>query len=84
MWANRDTVSHMIIAGNDGGPDGQFSSSIIPQNGIFYHEFDRKGAYTYYDSTSPSSQGVVIVDSSPDSDFVKLQQSYFANWWCTR
>lgn len=85
MWVNKDTVAHMVIAGNgQGGSSGQFSSSIIPQNGIFYHEFDRKGAYTYYDGTSPSSEGVVIVDSSTNSDFVKLQQSYFTNWWCAR
>ncbi|WP_101477691.1 cupredoxin domain-containing protein [Candidatus Nitrosotalea bavarica] len=75
----------MIIGGNgQGGSDGQFSSFIMPQNGIFSHVFDRKGAFTYYDSMNPLAQGVVIVDSSLNSNFVKLQESYFTDWWCTR
>ena len=84
-WINADTVNHMIISGNaQSRPDGWFSSLIISQNGIFSHTFDRKGAFTYYDGMNPYAQGVVIVDSSLHSDFVKLQQSYFSAWWCTK
>lgn len=84
-WVNRDTVNHMIISGSgQHGPDGWFSSPVIFSHGIFSHVFDRKGAFTYYDSTNTYAQGVVIVDSSIHSNFVKLQQSYFSDWWCTR
>lgn len=84
-WANRDTVNHMIISGSgQHGPDGWFSSPVIFSHGMYSHVFDRKGAFTYYDSTNTYSQGVVIVDSSINSNFVKLHQSYFSDWWCTR
>lgn len=84
-WINKDTVDHMIISGSgQRGPDGWFSSPVIFSHGVFSHVFDRKGAFTYYDSTNTYSQGVVIVDSSLHSNFVKLQQSYFSDWWCTR
>ncbi len=84
-WMNRDTINHMIISGSgQRGPDGWFSSQVIFSHGTFSHVFDRKGAFTYYDSTNTYSQGVVIVDSSIRSNFVKLQQSYFSDWWCTK
>ena len=84
-WANRDTVDHMIISGSgQRGPDGWFSSPVILSHGIFSHVFDRKGAFTYYDNMNTYSQGVVIVDSSLHTNFVKLQQSYFSNWWCIK
>ncbi len=84
-WVNRDTKFHMVISGNNqGGPDGWFSSSFIPQNGAVFHKFDRKGVFTYFDNTSPSGQGVVIVDSSLDSNFVKTHKAYFSDWWCTK
>lgn len=84
-WVNRDTVNHMIISGSgQRGPDGWFSSQVILPHGIFSHIFDRKGAFTYYDNVNTYAQGVVIVDSSLHSNFVRLQQSYFSDWWCTR
>ena len=84
-WVNWDTVSHMIISGSgQHGPDGWFSSPMIFSYETFSHEFDRKGAFPYYDSVNTYSQGVVIVDSSTNSNFVKLQQSFFSDWWCTR
>ena len=84
-WVNRDTVNHMIISGSgQHGPDGWFSSPVIFSHGTFSHQFDRKGAFPYYDSVNTYSQGVVIVDSPTNSNFVKLQQSYFSDWWCTR
>ena len=84
-WVNRDTVNHRIISGSGQlGPDGWFSSPVIFSHGMFSHVFDRKGAFTYYDGTNTHAQGVVIVDSSIHSNFVKLQQSYFSDWWCTR
>lgn len=84
-WANRDTVNHRIISGSgQHGPDGWFSSPVIFSHGIFSHVFDRKGAFPYYDSTNTYAKGVVIVDSSLHSNFVKLQQSYYSDWWCTK
>jgi len=84
-WINLDTVNHMIISGSgQHGPDGWFSSPVIFSHGIFSHQFDRKGAFPYYDSVNTYSQGVVIVDSPTNSNFVKLQQSFFSDWWCTR
>lgn len=84
-WVNRDTVDHRIMSGSgQRGPDGWFSSPSIPSNGIFSHTFDRKGAFTYYDDVNPYAQGVVIVDSLSHTNFVKLQQSYFSDWWCTK
>jgi plastocyanin len=84
-WINRDVADHMIISGSgQHGPDGWFSSRIISQNGVFSHTFDRKGVFTYYDSINPYSQGVIIVDSSIQSNFVKTQQSYFTDWWCAK
>ena len=84
-WLNWDKVDHMIISGSgQHGPDGWFSSPLILSHGIFSHVFDRKGAYTYYDNRNTYAQGVVIVDSPINSNFAKLQQSYFSDWWCTR
>ena len=84
-WANLDTINHMIISGSgQHGPDGWFSSPVIFSHGTFSHQFDRKGAFPYYDSTNTYAQGVVIVDSPTNSNFVKLQQSYYSYWWCTR
>jgi plastocyanin len=84
-WVNRDTVNHMIISGSgQRGPDGWFSSPIIFSHGTFSHQFDRKGAFPYYDNTNTYAQGVVIVDSPTNSNFVKLQQSFYSDWWCTR
>lgn len=84
-WINKDIVYHMIISGSgQHGPDGWFSSQTISSHGIFSHVFDRKGAYTYYDNRNTYAQGVVIVDSSVHSNFAKLQQSYFSDWWCTK
>src|ERR1700687_534908 len=84
-WVNLDTVNHMIISGSgQHGPDGWFSSPVIFSHGTFSHQFDRKGAFPYYDSVYTYSQGVVIVDSPINSNFVKLQQSFFSDWWCTR
>ena len=84
-WVNRGTVNHMIISGSgQHGPDGWFSSPVIFSHGTFSHVFDRKGAFPYYDSTNTYAQGVVIVDSSVHSNFVKLQQSYYSDWWCNK
>ncbi|MDE1770797.1 MAG: hypothetical protein KGI28_09665 [Thaumarchaeota archaeon] len=84
-WVNRDTVDHRIISGSgQRGPDGWFSSPVILPHGTFSHMFDRKGAFTYYDSINTYGQGVVIVDSSLNSNFVKLQKTYFSDWWCTK
>jgi hypothetical protein len=75
----------MIISGSgQHGPDGWFSSLVISQHKIFSHMFDRKGVFTYYDGINPYAQGVVIVDSSLHTNFVRLQQSYFSDWWCTK
>jgi plastocyanin len=83
-WVNRGTINHRIISGSgQHGPDGWFASPVIFSHGIFSHVFDRKGAFPYYDSTHTYAQGVVIVDSSAYSNFVKLQQSYYSDW-CTR
>lgn len=82
-WAN-STANHMIISGSgQHGPDGWFSSRTIFSHGTFSHVFDRKGAFPYYDGTHTYAQGVVIVDSSIYSNFVKLQQSYYSDW-CSR
>ena len=84
-WVNWDTVSHMIISGSgQHGPDGWFSSPVIFSHGTFSHQFDRKGAFPYYDSVNTYAQGAVIVDSPTNSNFVKLQQTYYSDWWCTR
>ena len=84
-WINKDTREHMISSGSgQSGPDGWFSSPVIFPHGVFSHKFDRKGVFVYFDNMHPYAQGVVIVDSSINSDFVKLQKSYFSDWWCTK
>ena len=84
-WVNRGTVNHRIISGSgQHGPDGWFASPAIFPYGTFSHMFDRKGAFPYYDTTNTYAQGVVIVDSSVHSNFVKLQQSYYSDWWCNK
>jgi plastocyanin len=84
-WVNRDTVNHMLISGNaQSGPDGWFTSPVIFPHGTYSHVFDRKFPYTYFDNYNTYAQGVVIVDSSIHSNFVKLQQSYFSDWWCNQ
>lgn len=83
-WFNRDSRIHMITSGSaQGGPNGWFSSKAIAPNGIFSHTFDRKGAFTYFDNLHPYAQGVVIVDNSLQSSFVKMHQLFFSDW-CNR
>lgn len=83
-WTNKDTKDHMISSGSgQSGPDGWFSSTIIIPHGIFSHKFDRKGVFVYFDNMHPYVQGVIIVDSLPQSSFIKMQQSYFSDW-CNR
>jgi plastocyanin len=81
IWINKDVKDHMISSGSgQSGPDGWFSSTIIPSHGIFSHTFDRKGVFVYFDNMHPYMQGVIIVDSSLQSSFIKMQQSYFSDW----
>lgn len=83
-WFNKDSRIHMITSGSgQGGPDGWFSSKAISSHGTFSHTFDRKGAFAYYDNLHPYAQGVVIVDGSLQSPFVKMHQLFFSDW-CSR
>ena len=81
MWINLSSEFRMITSGSgQRGPDGWFSSSIIPPHGTFSHTFDRTGSYIYYDNLHPYGIGVIIVGSTLDSPYVHLQQSYFSHW----
>jgi len=82
-WTNLDSITHMIVSGSPGRPDGWFSSSFIPQHGIFSHKFERTGAFVYYDMLYPYTKGVVVVGSAIDSSYIHLAQSFFSNW-CSR
>ncbi len=81
-WTNLDSITHMIVSGSgQNGPDGWFSSSVIPPHGTFSHKFERTGAFVYFDLLHPYT--VVIVGSAIDSSYVHLAKSFFSNW-CSR
>lgn len=82
-WTNLDSTTHMIVSGSgQRGPDGWFSSSFIPPHGTFSYQFERSGAFVYYDVLHPHTEGVVIVGSVTDPSHI-LVQSFFSNW-CSR
>lgn len=83
-WVNLDRTDHMVLSGSgQHGPDGQFSSPIIHQHQTYSHKFDRTGSFVYFDLLHTYTQGVVIVSTSMDSSYVRLQQSFFSDW-CSR
>ncbi|MGI0064242.1 MAG: thrombospondin type 3 repeat-containing protein, partial [Nitrosopumilaceae archaeon] len=62
-WFNADTAAHTVTSGTpDGGPDGEFDSSLFMAGTTFSHRFDRDGTYPYVCMVHPWMIGYVIVE----------------------
>ena len=62
IWENHDSAAHTITSGTpEGGPDGEFDSSLFMSGITFSHRFTKKGEYPYFDMTHPWQTGVIIV-----------------------
>ena len=62
-WANDDTAAHTVTSGSvdEGGPDGNFDSSLFMAGTTFSQTFDTLGVYPYFCMVHPWMEGSVLV-----------------------
>ncbi len=61
-WINVDNVAHTITSGTpNGGPDGDFDSSLFMSNEKFEHVFNKTGVVKYFCMVHPWKTGKIIV-----------------------
>ncbi|MEM2785529.1 MAG: PEFG-CTERM sorting domain-containing protein [Candidatus Nitrosotenuis sp.] len=64
-WSNDDTAGHTVTSGTlDGGPDGNFDSSLFMAGKTFSHKFEEAGEFPYFCVVHPWMTGVVIVQEA--------------------
>ncbi|MEM3064067.1 MAG: PEFG-CTERM sorting domain-containing protein [Candidatus Nitrosotenuis sp.] len=64
-WSNDDTAGHTVTSGTlDGGPDGNFDSSLFMAGTTFSHKFEEAGEFPYFCVVHPWMTGVVIVQEA--------------------
>jgi len=62
-WSNDDTAAHTVTSGSvdEGGPDGNFDSSLFMAGTTFEWTPDAEGEYPYFCMVHPWMAGMVIV-----------------------
>jgi len=62
-WVNDDTAAHTSTSGSvgEGGPDGNWDSSLVMVGASFSNTFDEAGEYPYFCMVHPWMTGMVIV-----------------------
>ncbi len=62
-WSNVDTAAHTVTSGSvdEGGPDGNFDSSLFMAGTTFEWTPDAEGEYPYFCMVHPWMAGMVIV-----------------------
>jgi len=61
-WSNDDTAAHTVTSGTvEGGPDGNFDSSLFMAGTTFEWTPDAEGEYPYFCMVHPWMQGMIIV-----------------------
>jgi predicted secreted protein with PEFG-CTERM motif len=64
-WSNDDTAGHTVTSGTlNGGPDGNFDSSLFMAGKTFSHKFDEAGEFPYFCVVHPWMTGKVIVQEA--------------------
>ncbi|HWP78250.1 MAG TPA: PEFG-CTERM sorting domain-containing protein [Candidatus Nitrosotenuis sp.] len=64
-WTNDDTAGHTVTSGTlDGGPDGNFDSSLFMAGKTFSHKFEEAGEFPYFCVVHPWMTGTVIVQEA--------------------
>jgi len=67
-WSNDDTAAHTVTSGSvdEGGPDGNFDSSLFMAGTSFSVKFDgyEPGEYAYFCMVHPWMDGIVIVQEA--------------------
>ena len=53
-WTNNDNITHTVVSGVPGSPDGLFNSGNLSKNQTFSYTFNTKGTFKYYCSVHPS------------------------------
>ena len=61
-WSNDDTAAHTVTSGTvEGGPDGNFDSSLFMAGTTFEWTPDAEGKYPYFCMVHPWMQGMIVV-----------------------
>lgn len=64
-WTNDDTAGHTVTSGTlEGGPDGEFDSSLFMAGKTFSHKFEKAGEFPYFCVVHPWMTGKVIVQEA--------------------
>ena len=53
-WTNNDNITHTVVSGVPGSPDGLFNSGNMSKNQTFSYTFNTKGTFKYYCSVHPA------------------------------
>jgi len=62
-WVNDDTAAHTSTSGSvgEGGPDGNWDSSLVMVGSSFSNTFDETGEYPYFCMVHPWMTGMIVV-----------------------
>ena len=61
-WSNDDTAAHTVTSGTaEGGPDGNFDSSLFMSGNTFTVTFEEEGVFPYFCMVHPWMVGTVTV-----------------------
>ena len=73
-WVNDDNAAHTITSGTpNGGPNGDFDSSLFMSNEKFEHVFDKAGIVEYFCMVHPWKIGKIIVKETETKTKKRIQ-----------
>ena len=68
-WTNDDTAAHTVTSGTaEGGPDGNFDSSLFMAGNTYTVTFDEEGVFDYFCMVHPWMVGTVTVSGEEHGD----------------
>ena len=68
-WTNDDTAAHTVTSGTaEGGPDGNFDSSLFMAGNTFTVTFEEEGVFDYFCMVHPWMVGTVTVSGEEHGD----------------
>ena len=68
-WTNDDTAAHTVTSGTaEGGPDGNFDSSLFMAGNTYTVTFDEEGVFPYFCMVHPWMVGTVTVSGEEHGD----------------
>ena len=77
-WSNDDSAAHTVTSGTaEGGPDGNFDSSLFMAGNTYTVTFDEEGEFPYFCMVHPWMVGTVIVQADAmeheDDDHMEME-----------